>query len=125
LKIEYIVTQIEKLVHNEYDTVNKYSGMTASEIAKTEGKLIFIMNNTFVHDKLLCLPDDHRGAFRPVENMETLRTGLLGHVHNMPIYSDWMHEPHSRTGVNREPRVAVVDLETNAIFRIEAEKFVC
>ena len=116
---------VNSLSSDEREPAEKYVGKTAGQIAKEETGIAFIVNNAFAMNHLLWLPDDHLDWFSPVESLTHLSDGLIGHVGDVPVYSDWYYgKPSDRQRpCDAIARVGVVDVAANEISLITVEQF--
>ncbi|AWY08297.1 hypothetical protein HOT49_gp016 [Erwinia phage vB_EamM_Alexandra] len=116
---------VESMTAEERGLAGKYAGMTAGQIAKDETGIAFIVNNAFAMNHLLWLPDADLDWFTPIEEPSHLSVGLIGHVGDTPVYSDWYYgSPSDRQRpCDQIPRVGVVNVTTNEISLITVEQF--
>lgn len=116
---------VDSLSSDAREPAEKYAGKTAGQIVKEETGIVFICNNAFVMDRLLWLPDMEHEWFTPVEALVHLSSGLIGHVGDVPVYSDWYYgSPSDRPRpCDQIPQVGVVNVATNEISLITVEQF--
>ncbi|QZE57892.1 hypothetical protein MPK70_gp016 [Erwinia phage pEa_SNUABM_33] len=116
---------VDSLSSDEREPAEKYVGKTAGQIAKEETGIAFIVNNAFAMNHLLWLPDMEHDWFTPVEALIHLSSGLIGHVGDVPVYSDWYYgSPSDRQRpCDKIARVGVVDIAANQISLLTVEQF--
>lgn len=116
---------VDSLSSDAREPAEKYAGKTVGQIAREETGVVFIVNNAFAMNHLLCLPDMERDWFTPVEALSHLSEGLIGHVGAVPVYSDWYYgDPGDRQRpCDKIARVGVVGIEANEISLITVEQF--
>ncbi|QYW02975.1 hypothetical protein pEaSNUABM13_00016 [Erwinia phage pEa_SNUABM_13] len=105
---------------------NDLLGKTAGALAKSEQNIAFLVNSDFVHENMLRLGREEVALdwWEPSETLDQLSKGLLGKIHDVPVYGNWFYvKPGDIPKKGQPPRFGLYRIDTKEIFPLSPDLF--